>query len=172
MNRLFNFCPNCGVESINPVSEKEITCTNCSFHLFINVAAAAGIFLHYDTKILFLKRGRDPAKGQLDIPGGFVDPGENAEEAIRREVTEEIGIYLPEVHYFGSYANRYYFDEINYHTCDIYYECELSNPDSIRPRTEEVESCSFYEVCDIPFEQIGFPCLKQATLDFIEYHRL
>ena len=45
-----------------------------------------------DNKILLITRANDPWKGFLALPGGFVDIGENPEDAVLRELKEETGI--------------------------------------------------------------------------------
>ncbi len=45
-----------------------------------------------DGKLLLIKRGRDPFKGQYALPGGFVEIGERVEEAVEREAKEETGL--------------------------------------------------------------------------------
>jgi len=43
-------------------------------------------------RVLLERRGQPPAQGSWSLPGGLIELGETAEEAIRREVTEECGI--------------------------------------------------------------------------------
>lgn len=43
-------------------------------------------------EILIAKRGKDPYKGAYDLPGGFVDMGEDIETAVLREIAEELGL--------------------------------------------------------------------------------
>lgn len=45
-------------------------------------------------KVLVIRRGEDPYKGCLALPGGFVQEGESAEQAVRREVLEETGFKI------------------------------------------------------------------------------
>ncbi len=45
-----------------------------------------------DGKLLLIKRGREPFKGQYALPGGFVEVGERVEEAVEREAKEETGL--------------------------------------------------------------------------------
>ena len=44
------------------------------------------------SRVLLERRGQPPAQGSWSLPGGLIDVGETAEEAVRREVREECGI--------------------------------------------------------------------------------
>lgn len=45
-----------------------------------------------NTEILLITRGRNPFKGELGLPGGFVDYGEDPQIAVLRELKEETGV--------------------------------------------------------------------------------
>lgn len=76
-------------------------------------------------RVLFIIRACDPAAGKLDLPGGFVDPGETAEEAVRREVMEELGLRLDDIAYIGCSVNNYPYKGIVYPTSDIVFHSRM-----------------------------------------------
>lgn len=115
----FKYCPWCCSPEISLQKNKRVFCTTCGREYFHNVAAAAGALLRYQDKILLVQRNRDPAKGKLHIPGGFVDPGETAEDAARREINEELHLRLETIRYFSSFSNQYEYKGVFYYTCDI-----------------------------------------------------
>jgi len=51
---------------------------------------------------ILLARGKNFAEGMYSTPAGFVEPGETLEEAVAREITEELGITVANIRYFGS----------------------------------------------------------------------
>lgn len=57
-------------------------------------AYTADIVVFNTDKVLLIKRGKDPFKGKLALPGGFVNPGETSYEAARRELLEETGLTI------------------------------------------------------------------------------
>ncbi|MGN1063347.1 MAG: DNA mismatch repair protein MutT, partial [Alphaproteobacteria bacterium] len=69
---LFRFCPKCGSNRFQESSPFSKKCADCGFEYFknpvIGVAVAA-----FDTqdRLLCIRRGKEPAKGTLGLPGGF-----------------------------------------------------------------------------------------------------
>lgn len=55
-------------------------------------------------RVLLVKRGSEPFKGKLALPGGFVKNGETVEDACRRGLKEEAGIAVNDLHLVGVYS--------------------------------------------------------------------
>lgn len=54
--------------------------------------------------VLMIERKYEPFAAQIALPGGYVEPGENPEQAARRELTEEAGIVAPlQLQHIGRY---------------------------------------------------------------------
>lgn len=53
-----------------------------------------GAVIIKDGKILLVKRGNEPNKGKWSIPGGLVNTGESLEDALKREIMEEVGFEI------------------------------------------------------------------------------
>lgn len=67
--------------------------------------AAGAMAITEDNEVIFVKQYRHPVNQVLlEIPGGFVDPGEEPEAAIRRELLEETGYSFSEIHLLGKTA--------------------------------------------------------------------
>src|SRR5664279_973428 len=56
--------------------------------------AAVGAIAVRDGALLLIRRRRSPSRGSWSLPGGRVEPGETAEDALRREVAEETGLVV------------------------------------------------------------------------------
>ncbi len=119
-------CPACGGEGAEWPTAKEMNCRACGFVWFLNVAAATALVLEAEGKILLAVRGGEPARGWLDLPGGFLEPGEDAEQGLRREVREELGLELPALRLLGTHANTYPWGGVTYHTLDLIYHAALA----------------------------------------------
>jgi ADP-ribose pyrophosphatase YjhB (NUDIX family) len=157
----FRFCPACGAEGGEFLHSREYCCPACGFRYFHNVATAAGILTQRAGKYLFVLRAAEPAKGKLGLPGGFVDPGERVEDALRREVREEIGAEIGMPQFLASFPNRYGFGDVQYHTCDLYFTAELLSPDSaLRPMPEEVERLVWLSPEEVDPEELAFSSLR------------
>lgn len=144
----FKFCPNCGekIDLGNLGDYRRFWKCNCGFELFNNVAAAVGLVIKLTDeknagKILFERRAKEPRKGFLAFPGGFVDPDETAEKACARECMEEIGVQPEKIKYIASFPNTYTYNGIQYKTCDIFFEATL--PKNAELKAQESEVLSF-----------------------------
>ena len=83
----FKFCPVCGQPTFVIHNEKAKECTHCGFVYYFNPSSAVACFIRNEAgELLLVRRAKDPGKGTLDLPGGFVDMYESAEEAAAREV--------------------------------------------------------------------------------------
>ena len=157
--KIFEYCPSCGSRDIFFDDIKQFACKACSFTYFHNVAAAVAAILEYEGKILFIRRGQEPEKGKLDFPGGFVDPKESAENGLKREIKEELHIYLRELKYIGSSPNIYKYKGVLYHTCDLFFYSKIDTLPAILDRTE-IEELVLFDPSKIPDDKIAFESTK------------
>ena len=86
----FRYCPVCGSAHFEPHDFKSRRCRDCGFIFYQNASASVvGVSVNEQQEILVGRRAFEPARGTLDLPGGFVDAGETLEEAVMRELKEE-----------------------------------------------------------------------------------
>lgn len=89
----FQFCPVCGSNHFEINNIKSKKCKDCGFSYYLNPSSATvALILNSKEELLAVRRKKDPAKGALDLPGGFVDMDETGEEGMAREVKEETGL--------------------------------------------------------------------------------
>ena len=121
---IFRHCPCCGKEGFAVNDEKSKRCSGCGFVLYFNaIAAVVAVIVNEKGELLVARRGKEPAKGTLDLPGGFADSMETAEEAVAREVAEECGLRVAETKYLFSLPNRYIYSGFEEHTLDLFFLC-------------------------------------------------
>ena len=86
---------------VHAPSERAKLCPKCGLLSFPRLSPAV-IMLVYRGDELLLARNHGFADGFFSVLAGFVEPGESLEEAVEREVHEEVGLDLTEIRYFGS----------------------------------------------------------------------
>lgn len=128
----FQYCPRCGQAAPVIRDERSLLCGHCGFLFFFNSAAAAGAFIFHDQHLLLCIRAREPGKGLLDVPGGFIEFGETVEEGLRREIHEELNIEVADLRYFMSFPNDYRYAGVPYRTCDLFFECQAESLTGLR----------------------------------------
>ena len=106
-------------------------------------------------------------KGFLDLPGGFIEPGESMEESTIREIKEELGIDIQKVTYFNSYPDEYLFQGVTIKTLGLTLIGKIEDGAKIIP-TDDVEEATFYSKDKIPMDKIAFLSIKQALLDYLK----
>ncbi len=97
------FCGKCGVAMrphVNP-SERSFVCPQCGYMAYPKISPAVIVLVTKGEQIL-LQRNTHYQSVKWSLVAGFVDPGENFEEAVHREIAEEAAIKVKNVRYFGS----------------------------------------------------------------------
>jgi 8-oxo-dGTP pyrophosphatase MutT (NUDIX family) len=139
-------------------------CGECARRFFINAAAAVIALIRDERgRLLFTRRRNDPAAGKLDFPGGFVDLGERAEDAVRREVKEELGLDLSETRFVMSIPNRYLFGGIVYFTLDLVFECRCPDLSKIAA-ADDVSGFVFAHPAQIDPEEMGLESARNVLI--------
>ncbi len=163
-NSFFNFCPNCTSEDFSFENDFKFHCNTCDFVLYHNIAAAVAVIIKHEDKILFTVRNVEPDKGKWDLPGGFIDPNENAEEAACRELKEELGLDLlpKDLKYITTSPNNYFYKNVPYRTMDIFYEIEIDSNQIQINAADEIKDLLWVTKEKIRLENIGFVSIRKV----------
>jgi len=100
-DRNTRFCGRCGAETRQLRTERAKICERCNLITYPRISPAIIVLVQNGDRILLARSSRFPS-GQYSVVAGFVESGENLEHAVRREVREETGIEISNIHYFGS----------------------------------------------------------------------
>ena len=160
----------CGSKHFVVNNEKSKRCENCGFVYYANPSSATAAFIINDkNELLVVRRAKEPAKGTLDLPGGFCDMDETGEEGIRREIKEETGIDAKDVEYLFSIPNIYRYSGIDIHTLDMFYLCRLKCEIEVKA-ADDASECFWLPISDIHSEQFGLRSIRQALYqaDFLK----
>ena len=123
----FRFCPICGSEHFEVNSEKSKWCGHCGFEYFFNPSASTvAVICNQKNELLVVERAKEPAKGTLDLPGGFADLYETAEEGVVREVREETGLEVCVDRFLFTLPNIYPYSGLDIHTMDLFFLCRVT----------------------------------------------
>ena len=164
---LFRFCPRCGA-AVTPSSP--LTCGACGLRYYFNPTVAAAAYLFDDAgRALLIRRAKDPAAGKLAVPGGFIDIGETAEEGLRREVCEEVGLEAGPLRYLGSWTNQYHYAGVTYPVVDLIFAATALRPESALP-LDAVAGLEWRAPADIDAAELAFPSLKSALAVLLSGH--
>ena len=137
----FVYCPQCGAKTFVERNEKAKQCTTCGFVYYFNPSSAVACFIRNAAgEILLVRRAKDPAKGTLDLPGGFVDMHESAEEAAHREVKEETGLDITECRYLFSIPKLNMYSGFEVHTVVMFFECYVENFEGVHAEDDAAEA--------------------------------
>jgi ADP-ribose pyrophosphatase YjhB (NUDIX family) len=112
---------------------------------------------------MLTRRAINPHIGKLDLPGGFVEWNESAEEAIGRELEEELGAEIQDIEYIGSFPNQYEFSGLVVHTLDATFKIKLKRLDNLIPR-DDISAIEFYKPEEIDLEEIPFQSIKNTII--------
>jgi ADP-ribose pyrophosphatase YjhB (NUDIX family) len=157
LGTVLKYCPKCSAAALRPVGAKLLRCAACGFELYLNPAAAvAGVIVDEQGRMVVVVRGKEPGKGKWDLPGGFVDPGETAEETLRREVREEVGLEVTAMRYLGSWPNIYEYMGVRYRTLDMGFACEAAGAEGARVCEGEIEQVLLLRPAEVEIERFAF----------------
>lgn len=159
---VFKFCPRCASSEFLAKDFKSFKCSQCGFHLFVNSAAAVvALIFNNKGEVLLTVRGVEPNKGSLDLPGGFVDPGESAETALRREIMEELNLEVTDLKFLVSFPNEYLFSGLTVNTTDMTFICKVKDLSKIKVdddvagyRFEKIENINLSEIFSLSIQNI------------------
>lgn len=164
----FRHCPVCGSQQFEISTEKSKKCRCCGFEYFFNPSSAVVAFITNDTgELLVEKRDREPAKGTLDLPGGFSDLNETVEDSVKREIKEETNLEVTELKYLFSLPNIYRYSEMDIHTMDMFFSCRVKDFSNIMAM-DDASECFWIAPENIHVEDFGLRSIREGINKYME----
>lgn len=111
----YRYCYHCGTRTISKQIDGRLRdfCKKCQLPLYENpIPSVAVVVANQQGELLLVRRSVEPGIGEWCLPGGFIEIGETPQEAVARELKEELGIDIqsPQLLDVGSHLNGYYGD--------------------------------------------------------------
>ena len=162
----YQYCSNCGSDSMTPASGREFVCAECGYRHFVTpFPAACALILDAEKRLLVTRRAHEPGLGKLGLPGGVVEPGETGEEAVARETMEEVGLQLPasSFKYFASLPNLYLFQNYLWPTIDLFYLVEVPDFQAVTASADEVSDIYTPFLNEVSVEEFAFDSNAEAV---------
>src|SRR5215213_9644152 len=156
------FCGRCGGKTEPASGELAMRCTRCWMMHYPRLSPAAIVLVERGDQILLARSPGFP-KGLYSVLAGFVEPGESIEETVAREISEEVGIGVENVTYFGSQPWPFPNSLMIGFTAD-YADGELS------PDPGEIEDAGWYKADNLPQLPPETSIARAMIDDFVQRH--
>lgn len=158
------FCGRCGGKLSHDEKQRMLACPHCNNLVFPKIAPAVIVGVTDGRNLLMTKYANREYK-RYALIGGFTEIGETAEETVRREVEEEVGLHVKNIRYYKS--QPWGFDS----NLLLGYFCELEKPEEIRLDEQELSVAEWVDYEDIPDDLEGISLTREMMLYFREEQR-
>lgn len=163
----FKYCPVCGSSHFDIHNEKSKQCADCGFTYYANPSSATvALIVNEKNELLTVRRGKEPAKGTRDLPGGFVDMDETGEQGMMREVKEETGLVVNRVEFLFSIPNLYEYSGMIIHTLDMFFLCQVDDMAAVRAM-DDAADYEWIPLDEIIIEEFGLQSIRAGVHRFL-----
>ena len=137
-------CGKCGASTAASKTERAFVCTECGYSMYPVIAPAVIVAITNGERLLLVRNLRRPKNVRLELVSGYVEIGESFEDAVHREVYEEVGLRVKNL--------RFYKDQpwgiSGAHM--IGYTAEVDGDDTVRRQEDEISEAKWYTREEIP----------------------
>ena len=159
--RVNRFCGCCGHPTVHDEKERMMRCPECGNMIFPKIAPAAIIGLTNGDNLMLSTYANRNYK-RYGLLAGFIEIGETAEEAVAREVMEEVGLKVKNIRYYksqpwGIAGNL-----------SIGYFCDLDGDDQVHLDENELATAEWFDRNALPAEDDGISLTREMIRIFGE----
>lgn len=161
---VYKFCPKCG----GKLNEKQdyLECPSCGFHFYLNSIPCNAVIIENEKReFLLVKRKMEPRAGTWDLPGGFLKPGENFFNSVKREVKEELHVEIEVIKITGIYEDAYLFQGILNPTLCITVEAKILSG-NLRA-DDDAEEYRYFPRDEVLKLDLSFKGIRKSLEDYI-----
>lgn len=156
------YCPRCKNELQH--QGNLAACSQCGFNYYQNPAPCTVIMFYQNGQVLMGKRAIEPRINTWDLPGGFIEVDESAEEGAIREALEETGLEVKITKYLGSAPDIY--GETLVPTLIFCFLVEIIGGE-MTPQ-DDISELKWFDLDSTP-EEVAFPTVK-TCLTMLKAH--
>ena len=168
--QIFRFCPVCGSPYFEVNNFKSKKCRDCDFTYYANPCSATAAFIVNDrNEMLVVRRAKEPAKGTLDLPGGFCDMYETVEEGMRREIKEETGLDVDRIEYLFSSPNVYQYSGMGVHTLDMDFLVRIHGDTPPIHAEDDAAEALWIPIDKVNPADFGLTSIRNAVIRFLRH---
>jgi ADP-ribose pyrophosphatase YjhB (NUDIX family) len=134
-------------------------CPRCGFTFYDNPVLASCAVVRRSGRVLLTLRAHAPCAGLWDLPGGFLEAGETPEQALGRELWEELSARVRRARLIGFEPDHY--GTGGFPTLTAVYSVTLV-PGPMKC-ADDVSELRWFPEADIPFRSMAFPSMRRAV---------
>ena len=158
---LNRYCGRCGTEMVHSSTERAMQCPHCRNTVYPRLNPVVIVAVRNGNKLLLTKYKGRPEVPFYALVAGFAEIGERIEDTVAREVFEETGVRVKNLHFYKSQPWALS-DSLLFG-----FFCDLDGPEDIRVDGNELSVAEWVAREDIPNRDDGFA----LTAEMIEYFR-
>jgi 8-oxo-dGTP diphosphatase len=153
-------CPRCTAALENDGATAR--CNACGFTAYASSEPTVGaLVVDGEGRVLLSRRAYEPQAGKWDIPGGFLEEGEEPLEALRRELREEAGVEIEPLELVGIWVDRYGGDAEATATLNLYWTARIVSGEPTP--ADDVAELVWFPIDEVPGdEELAFKNVAEA----------
>ncbi len=140
--RTHRYCGACATPTVGVSGERCLRCPACGHAAYPRISPAMMVLVRRGPEILLARHRNSPTRFFTAL-AGFLEAGESIEEAIHREVMEEVGLKVGQLRYFGSQPWPFP------HSLMIAFRCDYAGGDIV-PQEGEIEAADWFTLDALP----------------------